>query len=86
MKLSLLPWAVRDTHRGSHLHRMLERESLLRDGLPCGTQEEIEELEAWKANLARSGAVVDYRADTVRGFFLVHARADVDDDLIRRPE
>lgn len=86
MQLSLLPWDIREEHRDAHLHRMLERESLRREGLPCGTQEEIEALEAWKASLTRHRAVVDYRPDTVTGFFLVYARTDLDEDLIRRPE
>ena len=47
MILSLLPWDVREEHRGTHIHRMLERESLRRAGLPYGTAEEVRELEAW---------------------------------------
>ena len=83
MTLSLLPWDVREEHRDVHLHLMLERESLRRAGLPVGTAEEAEALEAWKASLRRRGAVVDYRADTRRGFILVHAAEG--EDLIRRP-
>ena len=33
MDLSLIPWDVREEHRDSYLHAMLERESLRREGL-----------------------------------------------------
>jgi len=81
--LSLLPWDVREEHRDAHLHLMLERESLRREGLPFGTAEEAEALEAWKASLRRHSSVVDYRAETRSGFFLVYAAEG--EDLIRRP-
>ena len=83
MTLSLLPWDVREEQRDAHLYLMLERESLRREGLPFGTAEEAEALEVWKASLRSHGAVVDYRAETRNGFFLVYAAED--EDLIRRP-
>ena len=85
MHLSLLPWDVREEHRDTHIHRMLERESLRRAGLPYGTAEEVRELEAWTAALTENGAVVDYRPQTERGFVLVFSAPGGGEDLIRRP-
>lgn len=85
MPLPLPPWDVREEHRDSPLHRMLERESLRREGMPCGTQEDLGQLEEWKARLAELGAVVDYRPTLRRGFFLVYATEAERGQLIRRP-
>lgn len=85
MQLSLLPWDVREEHRDTHLYRMLERESLLRAGLPGGTPEELEQLEEWKSGLAQFGAVVDYNPRLPHGFVLVHATEAEQGELIRRP-
>lgn len=85
MGLDLLPWDIREEHRDTHLHRMLERESLRRAGLPCGTQEDLDELEDWRSTMARHGAVVDYLPQRKDGFILVYARPGGDEDLIRRP-
>ncbi|HIY23261.1 MAG TPA: hypothetical protein H9837_02980 [Candidatus Brachybacterium merdigallinarum] len=88
MQLSLIPWAVREEHRGTHIYRMLERESLLRAGLPGGTQEELEQLEEWKAGLAQFGAVVDYVPRHRFGFVLVYATESEAEagELIRWPK
>ena len=85
MRLSLIPWAVREEHRGKHLYRMLERESLRREGLPCGTQEEYEQVVQWTERLRSLGAVVDYRPWTEQGFFLTYARPQ-DVNLVRVPD
>ncbi|WP_114854381.1 hypothetical protein [Brachybacterium sp. YJGR34] len=86
MDLSLIPWPVRDEHRDTYIYRMLERESLLRDGLPCGTQEELEALEQWKATLDRAGVVVTYVPAHRDGFVLVYAKDGERGQIILRPE
>ncbi len=85
MDLSLIPWDVREEHRDSYLHAMLERESLRREGLPCGTAEELAELERWKAALVETGAVVDYVPSHPLGFVLVYSRTPGDGALIAPP-
>lgn len=85
MHLSLLPWDVREEHRDTHIYRMLERESLLREGLPSATQEELEQLEEWKSGLAQHGAVVIYEPRLPRGFALVYATEEEKGELIRWP-
>lgn len=86
MTLSLIPWDVREEHRERHMYRMLERESLRREGLPCGTQEDLDQLEQWKGDLAGlgPGAVVDYVPEHPQGFVLVVATEG--EDLIRMPK
>lgn len=86
MALSLIPWDVREEHRGRHMFRVLERESLRRDGLPCGTQEDLDQLQQWKSGLAGlgPGVVVDYVPEHPQGFVLVFAREG--EDLIRMPK
>ena len=64
---------------------MLERESLLRAGMPAGTQEELEQLEEWKSGLAQLGAVVDYIPHLAHGFVLIYATEAEQGQLIRRP-
>ncbi|MEE1619653.1 hypothetical protein [Brachybacterium sp. J153] len=85
MDLSPVPWDVREEHRDTFIHRMLERESLRRAGLPCGTSEDVQQLDAWIAQLRALGVLVDYRADIQRGFFLVYARDEDGEGPIRRP-
>lgn len=82
----LMPWHVRLDHQSTYLYRMLRLEIRRRAGLPWISSEPESKLEDWVRGLKENQAVVDYRPDTDKGFFLTYARPDIDNDLIREPD
>ncbi|GAB2474716.1 hypothetical protein [Xylanimonas ulmi] len=79
----LIPWQVKEEHRGQYPLAMLRLESRRRASLPLSALE-VRRLDSWLGDLAERGVVVLYDPDTPDGFYLV-PRAGRDDDVIRRP-
>lgn len=82
----LVPWDVKPEHKKAYLLAMLQREQRRREGLESTVAFPPETILAWADSLRKRGAVVDYRPDTERGFFLTYAREGIDTDLIRQPD
>lgn len=86
----LLPWVVREEHRGKYAAKMLRAEGQRRAGTGLSGQWE-RKLEAWKKKLEQDDTVVHYEPDTEQGFWYVPRRYDtagnkIDADLIRDPK
>jgi hypothetical protein len=80
----LIPWDVKPDHQGRWIHTQLRNEARRRAGLPL-SESSASELERWKIAMEEADAVVDYRPDSERGYFLTPRRKGVDKDLIREP-
>ncbi|WP_091336162.1 hypothetical protein [Micromonospora rhizosphaerae] len=83
--MTLVPWAVRREHRYNHILHMLRIEDRRRAGEPIPAAQ-MKKLDIWLGNLREQNAVVHYDPDTEQGWWLVHRRPGVDDDLIRVPD
>ena len=81
----LIPWAVNPEHRWGYPLAMLRVEARKRAGMELREVDDVR-LEAWKANLEESNAVVHYDPDTDEGWFYVPRRKGIDRDLMREPE
>lgn len=82
---TLIPWAVNVEHRWGYPLAMLRVEARRRAGMEL-RETDASRLEAWKANLEETNAVVHYDPDTEEGWHYVPRRKGIDKDLIREPE
>ncbi|MGC5019781.1 hypothetical protein [Micromonospora sp. DT47] len=83
--MTTVAWAVRREHRYHHILHMLRTEARRRAGEPIPAAQ-LKKLEGWLRNLSEQDVVVHYDPDTEQGWWLVHRRPGVDDDLIRVPD
>lgn len=82
--MDTLPWTLSPRHRYDRDAKNLRLEGRRRRGLSL-SDEEIQRLTAWRAELDRLNAVIVYDARTESGFYWL-PRNESDDDIIRRPQ
>lgn len=87
----LLPWVVREEHRGKYAAKMLRLEGQRRSGSARLAAQWERKLDAWLKKLEQDDTVVHYEPETEQGFWYVRRRYDtagnkIDTDLIRDPK
>lgn len=81
---NLLPWLVQERHRYLYGAQMLRCVARMRAGYPVPARQ-ARRVNNLITRLKREGLVIDYRPDTVKGWFYVPARP-IDTDIIRVPD
>lgn len=71
-----LPWTVREEHQTHYAARMLRLLGRRRKGI-ANSAEQDARLDSWLKQLADSGAVVTYVADTDDGFFYILGEPEI---------
>ncbi|MBO3103471.1 hypothetical protein [Cellulomonas fengjieae] len=78
----VIPWPVREEHRWNYILALLRMEARRRAGATL-SDADAGRLERFRVQLAESGLVVHYDAETAEGFHCVPRRPGIDQDLIR---
>lgn len=81
----LIPWRVRMGHQKHLYARMLRLEGRRRAGGSLSPTQ-LRSLDAFLADLADSGGVINYLPEREPGWFIAPRRPGIDTDLIRVPD